>query len=149
MLKQEPLVLHGAEAKAAGDAADAIGALALDLQSHESVTLTAGGEVSVEVPSEVFRLFGEMLSMLADGSGVVVLPDDAELTTQQAADLINVSRPYLVKLIDDGDLPGRLVGTHRRVLLSDLLAFKKLADKRGREALEDLTALSQELGIDY
>ena len=149
MFTQDPIALRDAEAIEAAGAAGAIGALSLGLEDGQSVELTADGELSVRVPAQALRLFSEVLSLLADGSGVVVLQNDAELTTQQAAEMLGVSRPFLVKLIEEGELPARVVGTHRRVLTADLLAYKKLDDVARRQARDELAARSQALGLDY
>lgn len=109
----------------------------------------ASGDASiVTVPESAFQLFLRLLSELARGHGVTVMPHHAELTTQQAADLLNVSRPYLVKLLESGEIPFRLTGTHRRVRFDDLMDYKRRVDEARREALDALSALSQELNLD-
>jgi excisionase family DNA binding protein len=90
-----------------------------------------------------------LLTELAKGNAVTLMPHHAELTTQEAADLLNVSRPYLVGLLDSGQLPHHKVGTHRRVRFSDLMTFKRRRDAESELALRELTALSQDLKLGY
>lgn len=103
----------------------------------------------VKLPAPAVRLLVEMLSELAQGNAVTVVPIHAELSTQQAAEIIGVSRPFLVKLLEEGKLPYRKVGTHRRVLFKDLMAYKREDDQKRLETLEELVAQAQELDMGY
>jgi excisionase family DNA binding protein len=110
-----------------------------------------GENINVEVtlPSGALRQLVEILTNMAMGRAVSILPVNAELTTQQAADLINVSRPFLVKLLREGKIPCHKVGTHRRVYLKDLLSYKREIDSAREENLDELTRQAQELNMDY
>ncbi len=101
------------------------------------------------VPIEAFELVMEVLTHLSNGHGVTIMPVKAEVTTQQAADLLNVSRPFLVKLLDNGEIPHRKVGTHRRIRLADIMEYKRIDEARRREAVDALSAEAQELGLGY
>jgi excisionase family DNA binding protein len=103
----------------------------------------------MEISIVVLRLLGEILNELALGNNVKVIPINAELTTQKAADLLNVSRPYLVKLLEEGVLPFTKIGKHRRVKLADLMAYKKEREESSQSAMNELAAQSQELGMGF
>jgi excisionase family DNA binding protein len=104
---------------------------------------------AVELPTSALRLLVDILSELSEGNAVKVVPIHAELTTQEAADLINVSRPHLVKLLESGDLPFHRAGKHRRVRFSDLMAYKVARAKASVEAMEQLAAQAQALQMGY
>jgi excisionase family DNA binding protein len=104
---------------------------------------------AITVPATAVRLFFQLLKEMAHGHAVTLLPLHTELTTQQAADVLNVSRPFLVRLLEDGDIPYRKVGSHRRVPLTDILAYKARTDADRRTALDELTAEAPRLGLGY
>lgn len=110
------------------------------------VQVQADNETAVVVvPLAAYKLFLEILAQMANGNAVTLMPVNAELTTQQAADLLNVSRPYVIKLLDENKLPYKKVGTHRRIAASDLFEYKRKSDEESRATLAELTRLAQEL----
>jgi excisionase family DNA binding protein len=106
-----------------------------------------GQSETVSIPTSAFRLLLTILAEMASGNAVRLIPHQAELTTQEAAELLNTSRPYLVRLLDDGRIPFHKVGTHRRVLFKDVMDYKSEHRRARRGALDRLSALNQELGL--
>jgi excisionase family DNA binding protein len=123
----------------------------LGKRSSIRIQLLDDGEEAeaVAVPASALRLFLHLLVEMSQGNAVTLIPTHAELTSQQAADLLNVSRPYLVKLVDEGKIPCRTVGKNRRVRFDDLLAYKRKDDEARAKILDQLTAEAQELGMGY
>jgi len=109
-----------------------------------------GGETeTISLPSSFLRILAGALSEVSEGRPVHIAPAEEELTTREAADLLNVSRPYLVKLLDERAIPHRKVGTHRRILRRDVLAYKEKMRVEAEEAMQELADQAQELGLGY
>jgi len=122
------------------------------LSSHPGEDLIeALGEVGADdalvIPRPTVVMLAQVLSLLESGHGVQIIPKDAELTTQQAADVLNVSRPYLIGLLESRQIPFRKVGRHRRITFEALMEYKRQDDLKRRAAADDLADLSQELGL--
>jgi excisionase family DNA binding protein len=111
------------------------------------VTVADDGE-TLTVPRSVVDLVARVLAHMAQGHGVSVVPAHAELTTQQAAEMLNVSRPFLIGLLESGQIDYRLVGTHRRITAASLLEYQGKDGARQRAAADELAALGQEMGLD-
>lgn len=109
--------------------------------------LDAPGKETVQLPAVAVRLLVRILEEMARGNAVTLIPVHAELTTQEAADLLNISRPSLIQLLQEGEIEYRKVGTHRRVRFEALMAHKRKADAERRAALAELVAYDQEIGL--
>lgn len=116
---------------------------------HVKIVAPDGSEQNVEIPAVAVSLLVEILTQIAQGNAVNLVPIQAELTTQEAANLLNISRPHLIKIIDRGDLTCRKVGKHRRILFADLVAYKQQKYQQRAAALDELAAISQELNMGY
>lgn len=109
----------------------------------------AGQEQPIELPAGAVALLMDVLEAMAAGRGVTIIPENAELTTVEAASILNVSRPYLIKLLDEKIIPHRLVGKHRRILIDDVMAYKERIDAEREGVLAQLTADAQENDMGY
>ena len=132
----------------AREASRAIETQHVDMGSLQLQLANAGNDVTtVRLPEAAAKLLLQVLTELGNGRAVSVAPTDIEITTQQAADLLNVSRPDLVDLVNKGELPVRKVGNQRRLPLADVLEYKARTRDNRLEVLRELTALDQELGL--
>jgi len=118
-----------------------------DRRDPWTLTLTGPHGECVNVPDSLQQLVRQLVRVLARGEAVSIVPVHKELTTQQAADLLNVSRQYLVRLLDEEKLPYHRVGTHRRIKLGDVMRHKCHRDRERRRSHDDLTRMSQELSL--
>jgi excisionase family DNA binding protein len=143
--EDEPITAAAAE-RAALNRIDDL--LTREQQRHQRPALVGSDGERIPLPESLVRLLRQAVPTLIEDQTVTIMAVNQELTTQQAADLLNVSRPYLIKLLDAGEIPVGRVGTHRRVRVGDLLAFKRRRDAERRQALARLTRLSREFGLD-
>lgn len=118
-------------------------------QASLSLDLEGGQRASIPIPAAVLELLQGILVQMAQGNAVTLVPVHAELTTQQAADRLNVSRPFLIEQLEQGQIPFRKVVTHRRIRLADLMDYKHTIDQQRAAALDELATQAQELGIGY
>lgn len=125
-------------------------ALARIVHSSQSVDFVAENEdhVHVSLPPVVLSLLKDILTAMARGEAVTVVSTDTELTTVQAAELLNVSRPYLVKLLNRGVIKHHMIGTHRRIKFADLMEYKNREDDARRETLKELVSVDREFGLE-
>jgi excisionase family DNA binding protein len=109
--------------------------------------MDGGSRATVKLPAAAARLLVRILDEMARGNAVTLIPVHAELTTQEAADMLHISRPSLIQLLDEGKMEYRRIGTHRRVRFDALMKYKRQADAARRAVLAELAAYDQEIGI--
>lgn len=116
---------------------------------HEIAKLVGPGGETIAIPQSAFHALKLIVRAMAQGQTITLVPHERELTTQEAADILHVSRPHLVKLLDEGVIPHYKVGTHRRVRVEDVLTYREQRAGVRREKLDELTRLSEELDGGY
>lgn len=120
------------------------------VREHQSLTLRAveaDHNDPIVLPDGALQLLAKILEAMAAGHGMTLIPQHAQLTTMEAADILNVSRPYLIKLLEGGEIPYRKVGRHRRILMEDVMDFKERIDGEREAILDQMVADAEELGL--
>jgi excisionase family DNA binding protein len=135
--------------KRESELAEASGRLLAKYGKKDVKVKLEGQEEPLVLPASVVQLLKQALSEIARGHAVTLVSLETELSAHQAADVLKVSRPFLIKLLEQGHIPYRMVGSHRRIELKDVLAYKQASDAERREALRELTKQAQELNMGY
>lgn len=117
-----------------------------DLLEHGEATVTGANNVRQRIPAPVRDVLVRILAHMEEGQAITIIPASHELTSQEAADLLGVSRQYMVRLLEDGKLPFHRTGTHRRIYFQDLMGYKKERDRQRREALDQMAREEVEAG---
>jgi excisionase family DNA binding protein len=124
---------------------------ALDHSRAATITIQSddGSTPSVQVPPQVLRVLGQALGLMARHQAIMLVPEKQEFSTVEAANFLNVSRPFVIKEIEAGRIKHRLVGTHRRILFSDLMSYAKAMRTKQQEALDEMADNARKLGLEY
>ena len=142
-----PIAAPEAEAAAVVQLRDFMASKAVGERHHASLRSPDGHQL--EIPNSIYRVLVAAVAAMAQGNAVSIVPVHHELTTQQAAELLGVSRPHLVKLVDAGEIPHHKTGSHRRIYFEDLMRYRDVRDAQRAAALRELTRKSAEYGLEY
>ncbi len=147
----EPIMPNQTEMELARTSSRILSTLTLKKTKSIDIQLETGNHHrnSVTLPLSAFKLLVDILTQMSEGNAVTLIPVHAELTTQEAAELLNVSRPYLIRLLENKKIPFRKVGTRRRVLFHDLMDYKAKIDSARRKVLDELAEEAQTLDMGY
>lgn len=147
LMEQPPFVASDEEAIIAREAVARLKPIA---EANQNVRLRVmeSPDVVVPIPARALGLIAHVLEYMAEQTAVSFIPHDCELTTKQAADLLNVSRPHFVTMLENKEIPFRKVGSHRRVKAADVLDYRAKNDARHAEAVDEIARLSQALNLD-
>ncbi len=112
-----------------------------------NLKLIGAGGKEIALPDSILRLVYEAMVSAASGKRLRLVEEDEEVSPEKAAEFLQVSRPYLVRLLDNGEIPFHYVGTHRRITMSDLIEYKRKRKTKSKDALQRMTELSEEMGL--
>ncbi|MCC3407729.1 MAG: helix-turn-helix domain-containing protein [Microcoleus sp. PH2017_10_PVI_O_A] len=118
----------------------------LSLESAQPKLVGSNGE-EIIIPQSVYNLLGQVVQAMASGQAISIVRHNRELTTQEAANILNVSRPFLVKLLENGEITHIKVGSHRRILFQDLMTYKEQRKVKRRQLLDELIEMTEEAGL--
>lgn len=118
----------------------------LSLEASQAKLVGSNGEEYL-IPESVYSVLRQVIHMMASGQTISLMPHDCEMTTQEAADVLKVSRPFLIKLVENGEIPYTKVGSHRRIRLQDLMTYKEQRDLKRSKLLDKLIQLSEDEGF--
>jgi excisionase family DNA binding protein len=118
----------------------------LSVKGFPAKLVGANGE-QIIIPDSIYQVLLQVVHAMASGKAISIIPQEQELTTQQAAEILNVSRPYLIKLLEQGEIPHIKVGSHRRVRFDDLMKYKEQRDIKRSQLLQQLIEMSEEAGL--
>ena len=132
----------------ARESSAALSRLLINTPDQDRARVQMDGQ-DIVLPRQAIELLRNILTEMAQGNAVSIMPLHAELTTQEAANILNVSRPHLVKLLEEGQIEYMKVGTHRRIRFHDLMAYKQRRDQESTAAMQELVDQAQELDMGY
>lgn len=147
-LEHEPVVAAASDQGLLEEIEALLGRVTEDDRVAQRPRLVGPDGEAIELPEPIFRLLRQIVPHLKKGHALSLVPLHKELSTQQAADLLNVSRPFLIGLLERGEIPYTRVGKHRRIKFEHLIAYKRARDAGRRKTLRRLTQLGQEFGLD-
>lgn len=146
MAQAKPLIPDARMRAIAGESSRKLARIA-DTDASVDFRIEGPDPVTVELPAKVVRILKDMLVAMSRGDAITFVPTGAVMTTKQAADFLGVSRPYLIKLLEKGNISYDLVGTHRRIEFKALAEYKAHRDTARRETLDEMARISQELAL--
>lgn len=146
---QDPVMPGAFDQKLAALSSQKLAALCAKETDEHSLTMMLSNQETIKLPFSVVQLLIQILVQMAEGNAVTLVPIHAYLTTQEAADLLHVSRPYLIKLLEKGEMPFEKVGTHRRIKAEDVFSYQIKIEADKKDALNELTRQAQELDMGY